>query len=130
MTTIPRASGRSPRYDSTQTGTTTQPTAPSQSVSAPAAGTDATTASAAAVPGTWAHAVAHRQPGCSLEAPFYTDPDYYRKDLEAVFQKTWIFAASVAELPEPGDYITLDVGRASVIIIRDDDEQIRAHHNV
>src|SRR5699024_3217166 len=49
--------------------------------------------------------------------------------LEAVFQKTWIFAASVAELPEPGDYITLDVGRASVII-RDDDEQIRAHHNV
>ncbi|GAA4510900.1 aromatic ring-hydroxylating oxygenase subunit alpha [Brevibacterium yomogidense] len=91
---------------------------------------DATTLATEYTRGTWEHAVAHRRPGYSLEAPFYTDPDYYQKDLEAVFQKTWIFAASVAEIPEPGDYITLDVGRASVIIIRDDDEQVRAHHNV
>jgi Rieske 2Fe-2S family protein len=90
----------------------------------------ATTSAAVSQPGTWEHAVVNRRPGHSLEAPFYTDPEFYRRDLEAVFLTSWIFAASVAEVPEPGDYVTLDVGRASVIIIRDDDEEIRAHHNV
>ncbi|HLR43614.1 MAG TPA: aromatic ring-hydroxylating dioxygenase subunit alpha, partial [Brevibacterium sp.] len=98
---------------------TTIPRADAHTAQAPAARTDE-----------WAHAVATRRPGYSLAAPFYTDPDFYQADLEAVFYTSWIFAASVAEVPEPGDYVTLDVGRASVIIIRDDDEQIRAHHNV
>src|SRR5699024_10628998 len=98
---------------------TTIPRADAHTAQAPAARTDE-----------WAHAVATRRPGYSLAAPFYTDPDFYQADLEAVFYASWIFAASVAEVPEPGDYVTLDVGRASVIIIRDDDEQIRAHHNV
>ena len=115
MTTIPRGATSAQAATSTHGSTSAQ---------------DATAPATEYAPGTWEHAVAHRRPGYSLEAPFYTDPDYYQKDLEAVFQKTWIFAASIAEVPEPGDYITLDVGRASVIIIRDDDEQIRAHHNV
>ena len=31
---------------------------------------------------------------------------------------------------EPGDYVTVDVGPYSVIVVRDDDEQVRALHNV
>ena len=118
MTTIPRPT-------ETPTETLTRPGTAAGSGSA-----RATASAAAAQPGTWEHAVVNRRPGYSLEAPFYTDPEFYRKDLEAVFLRTWIFAASVAEVPEPGDFVTLDVGRASVIIIRDDDEEIRAHHNV
>ncbi|SMY11436.1 aromatic ring-hydroxylating oxygenase subunit alpha [Brevibacterium jeotgali] len=116
MTTIPRA------------GAHTNPPTTEAATTAEAAGTSAE--SSAAVAGRWAHAVADRRAGHSLEGPFYTDPDFYQRDLEAVFHRSWIFAASVAELPEPGDYVTLDIGRASVILIRDDDERIRAHHNV
>ena len=38
--------------------------------------------------------------------------------------------AAEAELPEPGDFVTVEVGPYSVIIVRDDDEEVRAFHNV
>ena len=50
----------------------------------------------------------------------------YRRDLRLDLD---IFA-SVAEVPEAGDYLTIDIGAYSVIVIRDDDGEIRAHHNV
>ena len=84
MTTIPRPT-------ETPTETLARP-----GTAAGAGSARATASAAAAQPGTWEHAVVNRRPGYSLEAPFYTDPEFYRKDLEAVFLRTWIFAASVA----------------------------------
>ncbi|MHC5260469.1 aromatic ring-hydroxylating oxygenase subunit alpha [Streptomyces sp. UC4497] len=74
--------------------------------------------------------VARRAPGHSLEAPFYVSDAFFRLDVDAVFARSWIFAAAEAELPEPGDYITLTLGPYSVIVVRDDDEEVRAFHNV
>jgi Rieske 2Fe-2S family protein len=71
-----------------------------------------------------------RVPGYSLAAPFYISPEFFARDIEAIFASTWIFVASAAEVPEAGDYLTVDVGPYSVIVIRDDDGEIRAHHNV
>ncbi|WP_413336758.1 aromatic ring-hydroxylating oxygenase subunit alpha [Brevibacterium sp. GP-SGM9] len=71
-----------------------------------------------------------RRPGYSLESPFYTSPEFYARDVEAIFASTWIFVATVAEVPDSGDYVTIDIGSYSVIVIRDDDGDIRAHHNV
>ena len=71
-----------------------------------------------------------RRSGYCLDAPFYLSDEFYRRDIDAVFAATWIFAAAAAEVPEPGDFVTIDIGDYSVIIIRDDDEEIRAHHNV
>ncbi|GAA2006487.1 aromatic ring-hydroxylating dioxygenase subunit alpha [Brevibacterium samyangense] len=77
-----------------------------------------------------AQLVAERPVGHSLAAPFYTDPDIYDLDMEEIFGKHWIFVASEAEIPDAGDYVTVDVGRHSVIVVRDDDEIVRAHRNV
>lgn len=74
--------------------------------------------------------VARRTPGHSLEAPFYVSDAFLRLDVDAVFARSWIFAAAEAELPEPGDYITLTLGPYSVLVVRDDDEEVRAFHNV
>ncbi len=74
--------------------------------------------------------VGRRAPGYSLEAPFYTSQEIFELDMKAIFTKHWLFVAAEAELPEPGDYVTVQVGPSSVIIVRDDDEQVRAFHNV
>ena len=74
--------------------------------------------------------VERRTLGYSLEAPFYTAKDVYELDLDAIFGRHWLFCATEAELAEPGDYVTVEVGRYSVIIVRDDDENVRALHNV
>jgi len=34
------------------------------------------------------------------------------------------------DMPEPGDYVTVELGSDSILIVRDDDMQIRAFHNV
>jgi Rieske 2Fe-2S family protein len=74
--------------------------------------------------------VARRPVGHSLEAPFYTSREFFDLDIAAIFAKSWIFVATDAELPEPGDYVTVGVGSYSVIVVRDDDEDVRAFHNV
>ncbi|MGJ9422736.1 aromatic ring-hydroxylating oxygenase subunit alpha [Aeromicrobium sp. CF3.5] len=71
-----------------------------------------------------------RRPGHSLPAPLYTDPELHQLELDLLWGRQWIFVGTSADVPEPGDYITVDLGRASVLILRDDDEQVRAFHNV
>jgi glycine betaine monooxygenase A len=71
-----------------------------------------------------------RTVGFSLEASFYTSREVYDLDLAAVFGSHWVFVAAEAEIPEPGDYVTVELGPYSVILVRDDDESVRALHNV
>ncbi len=74
--------------------------------------------------------LARRVPGRPLEGPFYTDPAIFDLDLAAVWARTWLFVATEAEVREPGDFVTVDVGPHSVVVVRDDDEEVRALLNV
>lgn len=74
--------------------------------------------------------VSRREKGKSLEAPFYNAPEILKLDVEAIFNQHWIFVAVEPELPEPGDCITVEVGHASILLLRGDDMEIRAFHNV
>ncbi|WP_220085383.1 aromatic ring-hydroxylating oxygenase subunit alpha, partial [Burkholderia multivorans] len=71
-----------------------------------------------------------RRTGFSLEAPFYTDANLFNLDMQAIFSQHWVFACSVAEIPEPGDYVTLDYGPYSLIVLRTDDGGVNVLHNV
>ena len=87
-------------------------------------------APAAAAAPDWAALVGRRAPGHPLEGPFYTSPAVFDLDVAAVLARTWLFVAAEAEVREPGDFVTVDVGPYSVIVLRDDDEVVRALHNV
>lgn len=71
-----------------------------------------------------------RRAGYSLEGPFYTDPGIFKADMEGIFGKYWVFAASIAEIPEPGDYVTIDFGPYALIVLRTDDGGVNALHNI
>jgi len=73
--------------------------------------------------------LASRKDGYSLPQPFYTDPDFYRLDLEHLFYREWLFAGHDCELPKPGSYFTLQVGAYPVFVVRDGAGTIRAFHN-
>ncbi|MFC9936086.1 SRPBCC family protein [Glutamicibacter sp. NPDC127525] len=72
----------------------------------------------------------NRRKGYSLEAPLYTDPSVFDVEMQAIFGTHWLFAASIAEIPEPGDYVTVDYGPHSLIVLRTDEGGVNVLHNV
>jgi Rieske 2Fe-2S family protein len=68
--------------------------------------------------------------GWTLPATYYVDDDVFAAELDAVFRPGWLFAGHSCELTEPGDFLTFTLGNDSVIIVRDETGQLRAHHNV
>ena len=63
--------------------------------------------------------------------PYYRE-DYFELEREAIFRRTWLQTGHVCELPEPGSFIvrSVDVAKASILIVRGADNVIRAFHNV
>src|SRR2546426_4918834 len=74
--------------------------------------------------------IANRLKDHSLDAPFYLSPEIFDLDMKEIFGKHWIQVAVDPDIPEPGDYVTVEVGKNSIVIVRDDDMSVRAHHNV
>lgn len=64
-------------------------------------------------------------------APYY-DPAYYELEREAVFRRSWMHIGHVCELPAPGNFIRreVEVLKASVLVVRGRDNELRAFHNV
>ncbi len=70
-----------------------------------------------------------RRPGHALPREFYTDPDIFAFDLEAIYHRSWIMAGFEAELPSPGCTLALTVGRSPVVVVRGRDGVLRAFFN-
>lgn len=62
----------------------------------------------------------------------YISADYFARERERIFRKLWLCVGRVEEVPKVGDYVVRDVevGPASVLIVRGNDSSIRAFHNV
>ncbi len=59
----------------------------------------------------------------------YGDEDFARLEDGAVFGRSWLLVAHTDQLPEPGSYVRVDQLRAPVVLVRGDDEQVRAFYN-
>ncbi len=77
------------------------------------------------------HELLGRQPpGHALLQPFYTSPDIYRLDVERFLMRHWICAGHESSIPKPGDYFLFELDRESIIIVRGQDNVVRALVNV
>jgi phenylpropionate dioxygenase-like ring-hydroxylating dioxygenase large terminal subunit len=59
-------------------------------------------------------------------------PEFYELERKAIFARTWLNVGRVEQLPRRGSYFTkeLDAARASVIVVRVADDDVRAFHNI
>ena len=48
----------------------------------------------------------------------YTSDEIYEDELEKLFYSSWVFIGHDSEIKKPGDYITREIGRSSVIMVR------------
>jgi len=59
-------------------------------------------------------------------------PEHYERERDAIFRRTWLNVGRVEQLPRKGSYFTkeLDAARASVVVVRGTDGEVRGFHNV
>jgi glycine betaine catabolism A len=67
------------------------------------------------------------EPG--LPARWYHDDAHHRRELDAVWYRTWSCAGRVDEIPNAGDYRLHRIGDQCVVVVRGNDGALRAFHN-
>ena len=65
-----------------------------------------------------------------LAAWTYSNAELFELEYEAFFLNRWQFVGHVNQLAQPGDFMTADIGRDNVIVIRDKDGDLKAFLNV
>jgi phenylpropionate dioxygenase-like ring-hydroxylating dioxygenase large terminal subunit len=60
----------------------------------------------------------------------YTSAGFLQLEWERIWTKVWLLGAIESDLREPGDFVATDIGRESVLLVRQDDGGVRAFYNV
>ena len=76
------------------------------------------------------HLIDDQPEGFSLQQEFYRDEGIYRRELDRLFLKSWLYAGHVSQIPETGDYFLYELADESVIIIRSGENSIKALLNL
>ena len=74
----------------------------------------------------------YRQAGSrkGLPAWTYNSDELTELEMEQVFLRNWRFVAHVSDLPNSGDYQCFAMANERAVVVRDQDGQLRAFHNV
>ncbi|TAM94412.1 MAG: oxidoreductase [Rhizobiaceae bacterium] len=59
----------------------------------------------------------------------YTDPDIFRLEMKHLFANTWIYVGHASQIPNPGDYLTTDIGNQPVLASRHSDGSVHVLYN-
>ncbi len=74
--------------------------------------------------------IRNHQPGHALAREFYTDPGIFEHDMQYMLLGHWFCAGHVSSIPRAGDFLVVDMGSESVIIVRTAAGEVRALLNV
>lgn len=66
----------------------------------------------------------------AMPAGFYNDPNVLDFEIEHLFLNGWLCVGRADEVPQPGDYFTLEMLGEPLVITRDKDNQVRVLSNV
>jgi carnitine monooxygenase subunit len=68
--------------------------------------------------------------GQALPGWIYHDREFFEAEKAAVFRTAWQLVCHLSDLPEPGDYHTLDFLGEPIVAVRGDDHEVRSFYNV
>ena len=66
----------------------------------------------------------------TLPAAYYWSDEIYRREVDAIFSKSWRFVGHLTEVTDAGDYLTQDICGQSIFVVRGRDGNLRGFHNV
>jgi phenylpropionate dioxygenase-like ring-hydroxylating dioxygenase large terminal subunit len=60
----------------------------------------------------------------------YTSREFMQREWDRMWTKVWLLGGRLLDIPQPGDYIATEIGRESVLIVRQENGGVRAFFNV
>lgn len=66
----------------------------------------------------------------TLERSHYLSPDRYAREKERLFAREWMCVGREEEVPQPGDYLLLELAGERLLLVRGRDGALHAHYNV
>ena len=69
------------------------------------------------------------QDGGQISPSIYSDPEIYKRELDQVFGRSWLFLAHTDQIPETGDYVSTFMGEDPIIVVRQPDKSVVAFLN-
>jgi Rieske 2Fe-2S family protein len=66
----------------------------------------------------------------TLPGRYFVDPVIFALEQERIFARMWVCTGRADDIPNPGDYYLVTLGRESVIVVRGRDGEVRAFLNV
>ncbi|MEL0333773.1 MAG: aromatic ring-hydroxylating dioxygenase subunit alpha, partial [Halieaceae bacterium] len=67
--------------------------------------------------------------GDSVGSDRYTCRDYLQREYQKVWHTVWNIGGVAYQMPEPGDYLTTELGIDSIIMVRQEDGSVKAFFN-
>ena len=73
----------------------------------------------------------YREPGAryGLPAWTYNNAELTHLEMEQVFLRQWMFVAHLSDIPRSGDYQCFELADERAVVVRGQDDEIRAFHN-
>ena len=65
-----------------------------------------------------------------LPVEAYTSQEWFDREQERIFSRTWACAGFVEDLSEPGQYLSVQAGLHNVFVVLGADRRLRAFHNI
>ena len=65
-----------------------------------------------------------------LPVSAYTSQEWFDREQERIFSRTWAFAGFAEDITEPGQYISVEAGLNNIFIVMGRDRRLRAFHNI
>jgi choline monooxygenase len=60
----------------------------------------------------------------------YTDPEFFKLEIEEIFARTWTCIGNACSVPGPGDLKTVSFLGSPLLLCRDNNSRVRVYHNV
>ena len=64
-----------------------------------------------------------------IDPSIYTDPEIFDLEMARIFDRAWLLVGHASQIAEPGSYVTAAAGRHPILILRDQDDTVRAFLN-
>ncbi|HEY2808249.1 MAG TPA: aromatic ring-hydroxylating dioxygenase subunit alpha [Steroidobacteraceae bacterium] len=65
-----------------------------------------------------------------IDARRYTSGEFMQLEWQRLWSKVWLLGARLIDIPEAGDYVVTEIGRESILMVRQEGGAVRAFYNV